>query len=156
MAKQIAVCGPSACSNSEARQAFEIGELLAESGATVICGGGPGVMAAAARGAHTNGGLVIGIRPDDDPTTASTYLSAVVVTGMGEARNGIIVKSADAVIVVGGSWGTMSEVALALRRGIPVVSLAGWSVIDADGAAVAGLTTVRTPEEAVAAALLER
>jgi uncharacterized protein (TIGR00725 family) len=153
MTKQIAVCGPSACSTGEARQAFEIGELLAAAGATVICGGGPGVMAAVARGAQRAGGLVIGVRPDDDPSTASPYLSAVVVTGMGEARNGIIVKSADAVIVIGGSWGTMSEVALALRRGIPVVSLAGWSVVDADGTMVPGITTVGSADDAVSAAL---
>jgi hypothetical protein len=72
---------------------------------------------------------------------------------MGEARNGIIVKSADAVIVIGGSWGTMSEVALALRRGIPVVSLAGWSVVDADGTMVPGITTVGSADDAVSAAL---
>jgi uncharacterized protein (TIGR00725 family) len=157
MPAQVAVCGPSACSAAEARLAYEIGELIADSGATLICGGGPGVMAAAARGAHTKGGLVIGIRPDDDPSTASPYLSAVVVTGMGEARNGIIVKSADAVIVVGGSWGTMSEVALAMRRGgIPVISLGGWSVLDDLGQPTHGIIVVRTPEQAVAAALREQ
>jgi uncharacterized protein (TIGR00725 family) len=154
MPAQVAVCGPSACSPGEARLAYEIGELLAAEGATLICGGGPGVMAAAARGAHTNEGLVIGIRPDDDASTASPYLSAVVVTGMGEARNGIIVKSADAVIVVGGSWGTMSELALAMRRGgIPVIQLGGWSVVDESGTPVPGLIRVQTPEEAVAVAL---
>ncbi len=152
-ARQIAVCGPSACSHAEARIAFEVGELLAEAGVTLLCGGGAGVMAAAARGAHDNGGLVIGIRPDDDPSTASTHLSAVVATGMGEARNAIIVRSADAVIVIGGSWGTLSELALSMRTGTPVVCVGGWTIADLNGDEVPGPLRVATAEQAVAAAL---
>jgi uncharacterized protein (TIGR00725 family) len=154
MTVQVSVSGPADCSDETARLAYEVGSLLATAGATVLCGGGPGVMAAAARGAREHGGLVIGIRPDDaSPGTRENDLSAVVVTGMGQARNVILVLSADAVISVGGSWGTLSEIAHAMRRGVPVISLAGWQVVDTDGAAVPGPRAVATPEEAVRAAL---
>jgi uncharacterized protein (TIGR00725 family) len=129
-----------------------VGELLAEAGAVVICGGGAGVMAAVAEGARSRNGTVIGIRPAGDRAGASPDLTATIVTDMGEARNAIIVASADAVIAVGGSWGTLSEVALAERRGdIPVVSLGGWTVLDADGRPVGGIRPASSPEEAVAA-----
>ncbi|MCQ4079480.1 TIGR00725 family protein [Streptomyces sp. RB6PN25] len=154
MVFQVAVCGPGECSAQERGQAYRVGELLAEHGSVVVCGGGAGVMAAVAEGARSRGGLVIGIRPDRDRGTASPHLSAVVLTGMGEARNAVIVASADAVIAVGGSWGTLSEIALAKRRGgIPVVSLTGWHLTDAQGAPVSGITYVATAEEAVAEAL---
>ncbi|MEV6597559.1 TIGR00725 family protein [Actinoplanes sp. NPDC051346] len=154
MAPQVAVCGPRACTDAEAQQARRVGELLAERGAVVLCGGGTGVMAAVAAGARSRGGLVVGIRPNDSRQDASPDLSATVVTNMGEARNAIIVWSADAVISVGGSWGTLSEVALAMRRGgIPVVALGGWRIARADGEAVPGIRYVDTPQLAVAEAL---
>jgi uncharacterized protein (TIGR00725 family) len=154
MAIQVAVCGPSACTAQEERHAHRVGELLAARGAVVVCGGGTGVMAAVARGAHSAGGLVIGVRPGQGHAGASPHLSAVIATNMGEARNAIIVWSADAVIAIGGSWGTLSEVALAMRRGdIPVVSLGGWRLVDADGAAVPGILAVDSPERAVEVAL---
>ena len=111
---QVSVCGPSAPTGDDERNAYRVGELLAERGAVVICGGGPGVMAAVAAGARARGGLVVGVRPDSDPATASPDLSVAVLTGMGDARNAIIVNSADAVIAIGGSWGTLSEFALAV------------------------------------------
>jgi uncharacterized protein (TIGR00725 family) len=130
--------------------AYRIGELLADQGAIVICGGGIGVMAAVAAGARSHGGTIIGIRPGNTREDASPDLTATIVTNIGEARNAIIVWSADAVIVVGGSWGTLSELALAKRRGgIPVVSIGGWRMIDADGAEVPGVEHVDTAEEAV-------
>lgn len=154
MARQIAVCGPASCGEPEAANAYRIGQLLAEAGAVVLCGGGAGVMAAAAAGVRSRGGVVVGIRPDDGRDGASPDLSVTIVTNMGEARNAIIVWSADAVIVVGGSWGTLSEVALANRRGgIPVISLGGWRVIDDVGEAVPGVQHVDSPEEAVRLAL---
>ena len=107
--------------------------LLAEAGVVVLCGGGSGVMAAVVHGVRSVDGLVIGIGPGDDLDDATPGLSAVVATGMGEARNAVLVRSADAVIVVGGSWGTLSELALARRAGIPVVGLRSWKVLDADG-----------------------
>lgn len=138
----------------EAAHAYRIGQLLAEAGAVVLCGGGPGVMAAVAAGARAAHGLVVGIRPDAYRANASPDLSVTVATNMGEARNAIIVGSADAVIAVGGSWGTLSEVALAKRRGgIPVISLAGWRVVDQEGQPVPGVDHVSTPEAAVSLAL---
>ncbi len=157
MTLQVAVCGPREATDHEAAVAFEIGQLLADRGAVVICGGGTGVMAAVAAGARSRGGLVVGIRPSGDRRDASPDLSATVVTNMGEARNAIIVWSADAVITVGGSWGTLSELALARRRGdIPVVSVRGWRVVTADGDEVPGVQHVASAAEAVEAALVGR
>lgn len=116
----------------------------------VICGGGIGVMEAVAAGVRAENGLVIGVRPNDSREGACPDLSAVVVTNMGEARNAVIVWSADAVIAIGGSWGTLSEVALAMRRGnIPVVSLGGWTILDADGKPVPGIENATDPADAV-------
>jgi uncharacterized protein (TIGR00725 family) len=152
-AVQVAVCGPSSCTAAETADARRVGELLAQRGAVVICGGGGGVMAAATAGARAAGGTVVGVLPGRSSEGAAPGLSAAVITGMGEARNAIIVQSADAVITVGGSWGTLSEVALAMRGGVPVVSLPGWHVTDADGTPVTGILHATTPEEAVTAAL---
>ncbi len=150
MPVQVAVCGPRECTAAERDAAHRVGQLLAERGAVVVCGGGAGVMAAVAAGARSRGGVVVGIRPDGGREGASPDLTAVVVTNMGEARNAVVVWSADGVIVVGGSWGTLSELALAKRRGgVPVVSLHGWRVLDADGAEVPGIAHVATAEEAV-------
>ncbi|MBT8223917.1 MAG: TIGR00725 family protein [Dactylosporangium sp.] len=150
MVFQVAVCGPAACTDQDRDRAYRVGELLARRGAVVICGGGTGVMAAVAAGASGAGGTVIGIRPGGSREDACEGLSATIVTNMGEARNAIIVASAEAVIAVGGSWGTLSEVALAIRRGaIRVVSLGGWQILDANGAPVPGIHHVETPEAAV-------
>lgn len=155
MRNQVAVCGPRECTAEEHAKAYRVGQLLARRGAIVICGGGTGVMAAAAAGARALGGFVIGIRPGDSAADSNPDLTAVIVTNLGEARNAIIVWSADAVIAIGGSWGTLSEVALAKRRGgIPVVTLGGWSVHGPDGAPLPDAPLVATtPEEAVALAL---
>lgn len=134
--------------------AHRVGELLAERGATVIRGGGTGVMEAVAAGARSRGGLVIGIRPAGSREGANEHLSATIVTNLGEARNAVIVWSADAVISVGGSWGTLSEVALAKRRGdIPVVCLNGWRIVGGDGSEVPGIAHVDSAEVAVSTAL---
>lgn len=135
-AVQVAVCGPRQCTEADAENALAVGRFLAEAGAIVLCGGGAGVMAAVAAGASEAGGLVIGIRPDDDPATVCAGLSAVIRTNMGEARNAVLVASADAVIVIGGSWGTLSEFALAHHRGTPVVTLGGWQLLDSSGTPV--------------------
>ncbi|MEU4365878.1 dethiobiotin synthetase [Micromonospora chersina] len=150
---QVAVCGPAEATPAELAAARRVGELLAARGVTVLCGGGGGVMAAVAAGARDRAGLVIGIRPDDG-SAPGPELSASVVTNMGQARNAILVWSADAVIAVGCSWGTLSEVALAMRRGgMPVVVLGGWRVVDADGVPVPGPAHATTPEDAVRLAL---
>lgn len=154
MPYQVAVCGPGDCTDREASHARRIGELLAERGAVVICGGGGGVMAAVAAGARSRDGIVVGIRPNDNRDGAAPDLSVIVITNLGEARNAVIVWSADAVIVVGGSWGTLSELALARRRGdVPVISLGGWQVLDRDGSPVPGIDHVVSPEQAVTLAM---
>jgi uncharacterized protein (TIGR00725 family) len=154
---QVAVCGPRECTDAEAAAARRVGELLAEEGVTILCGGGSGVMAAVAAGGRSRDGLVLGIRPNDSRDGSSPDLSATIVTNLGEARNAVIVWSADAVIAVGGSWGTLSEVALAKRRGgIRVVSLGGWAMVDAEGRSVDGLDVADSPEQAVELALRDR
>ncbi|MEU7144303.1 TIGR00725 family protein [Nocardia sp. NPDC046473] len=150
---QVAVCGPRECSAVEAEHARQVGRLLAAAEVTVLCGGDTGVMAAVAEGASSAGGLVIGVRPDTDRDTACAGLSAVLFTGMGEARNAILVASADAVIIIGGSWGTLSELALARSRGIPVIALGTWQIFDADGTPLAATISATDPADAVARAL---
>ena len=154
MAYQVAVCGPHECTDAEAARAHRVGELLADAGSVVLCGGGGGVMAAVAAGVRARNGIVVGIRPGDSRDGASPDLSVAVLTNMGQARNAVIVTSADAVIAVGGSWGTLSEVALAMRRGnVAVISLGGWRIVDANGEPVPGVTAVESPEAAVSLAL---
>jgi uncharacterized protein (TIGR00725 family) len=154
VALQVAVCGPRYCTEGDAENARRVGELLAEQGAVIICGGGVGVMAAVAAGARSRNGLVIGIRPNGSREGASPDLSATIVTNMGEARNAVIVWSADAIISIGGSWGTLSEIALGMRRGeTPVIALGGWKVIEADGSPVPGIQYVNTPADAVEQAI---
>lgn len=125
----VAVVGSSCCSQEEARLAESVGELLAQERAILICGGLGGVMEAACKGAKSKGGLTVGILPGDDPGAANPWVDIPVVTGLGEARNVIVVKSAQAVIAIGGGYGTLSEIAFALRSGIPVVGLNTWSLV---------------------------
>ncbi len=147
MPYQVAVCGPAECTDLEREHAYRIGALLADRGAVLLCGGGTGVMAGATDGARSRGGLVVAIRPD---TERAGGASVTVGTGLGQARNAVLVNSADAVIAIGGSWGTLSEVALAMRRGgVPVVTLGGWRIVDAAGAPVPGIVVADTPEAAV-------
>ncbi|NWF77015.1 MAG: TIGR00725 family protein [Chloroflexi bacterium] len=124
----IAVIGDSSCSSEEARLAETVGELLAQRGATVICGGLGGVMEAVCRGAKSTGGLTVGILPGQDVSTANPWVDIPLVTGMGEARNVVVAKSAQAVIAIGGGYGTLSEIAYALKNGIPVIGLNTWSL----------------------------
>jgi uncharacterized protein (TIGR00725 family) len=144
------VCGPSDCTGRERDDAYEVGRLLAARGAVVICGGYGGVMAAVTEGARSAGGLVAGVLSGSDRAEAHPGLSVAIATGMGQARNAAIVGSADAVIVIGGSWGTLSELAIAMRRGsIPVVCLGGWEILGTGGHPIAGPVRASTPEEAV-------
>lgn len=154
MAFQVAVCGPNDCTAEEHAAAYEVGVLLARRGATVLCGGGTGVMAAVAAGVRSAQGTVIGILPGRDKSAGNADLTVAIATNIGEARNAILIASADAVIAVGGSWGTLSEIAFAARRGgIPVVCVNGWRILDHHGAEVEGITPVATAREAVDAAL---
>ena len=151
MPLQVAVCGPRNCPEGDWTRAYEVGRLLAEREAVLVCGGHGGVMAAAAAGARSCGGIVIGVLPGADRAGASPDLTVAVPTGLGEGRNNVIVNCADAVIVVGGSWGTLSELALAMRAGrVPVVQLGGWRVLDEEGRPLSGIRHAATPEEALA------
>ncbi|MET9339766.1 MULTISPECIES: TIGR00725 family protein [unclassified Nonomuraea] len=150
MAVQVAVCGPRECSAADRDNARELGRLLAERGAVVVCGGYAGVMEEVAAGARAAGGTVVGILSRADREGANPHLTIVVPTGMGEARNGVIVNCGDAVIVVGGSWGTLSELALAMRKGrVPVVRLGGWQVLDEQGHPLPGVRYATSPEHAL-------
>jgi uncharacterized protein (TIGR00725 family) len=124
----IAIIGDSSCSPEEAQLAESVGELLAQQGATVVCGGLGGVMEAVCRGVKSKGGLTVGILPGQDPSTANPWVDIPVVTGLGEARNVAVVKSAQAVIAIGGRYGTLSEIAYALKSSIPVIGLNTWSL----------------------------
>ena len=138
----VAVVGPGTAAGETYERAREVGRLVAGRGGTVVCGGLGGVMEAAARGAREGGGTAIGILPDEDRNRANGYLSFSVVTGIGQARNLAVVCSGDVVIAVGGGYGTLSELGLAMKVRRPVVSLGGWdlgdsvSVVDTPGAAV--------------------
>jgi uncharacterized protein (TIGR00725 family) len=122
----VSVIGGGSCGAAEQALAEEVGRLVAQEGATLVCGGMGGVMEAAARGAKKAGGTTIGILPGHDRAEANPYIDHVLTTGIGHARNLAVVSSGDAVIAVGGGYGTLSEIALAARIGRPVVILAGW------------------------------
>lgn len=124
----IAIIGDSSCSTEEAKVAETVGELLAQRGATIICGGLGGVMEAVCRGAKSKGGLTIGILPGEDSSMANTWVDIPIATGVGYARNMAVVKSAQAVIAIGGNYGTLSEIAYALKRNIPVIGLNTWAL----------------------------
>ena len=125
----IAVIGGTAASEKTTDDAYQTGCQIARRGAVLVCGGLGGVMEAASRGAAENGGLVVGILPSADRADANAHVSIAIPTGMGMARNAVVVQSAQVVIAFPGSFGTLSEIALALTAGIPVVHLPGaWNV----------------------------
>lgn len=125
--------------------AEEVGRLLAEAGAIVVSGGLGGVMEAASKGAREAGGTTLGILPSVDRREANPWLTVAVPTGMGEARNALVVRAAEGVIAVGGEWGTLSEIAFARKTGKPVVGLQSWEL--------EGVDRFGSPAEAVAAVL---
>jgi uncharacterized protein (TIGR00725 family) len=124
----VAVIGATNATEWELATAEEVGRLLAEGGYVLVCGGLGGVMDAAARGCESAAGTSIGILPGDDRELSSRHLTVAVATGFGEARNAIVARSADAVIAVGGEFGTLSEIALALKMGKPVIGLGTWEL----------------------------
>lgn len=148
MTHYVAVCGAGIAAQEEASLAEEVGRRLAERGAIVLCGGLGGVMEAAARGAVGAGGIAVGLLPGDDRTGAAPPLTLALPTGMGEGRNALIARAADAVIAIGGEWGTLSEIALALKMGKPVVGLGTWD-LDGRKAPGPGPVQAETAEEAV-------
>lgn len=143
----IAVVGPGDDADPTIlADAERVGELLARAGHAVVTGGLGGVMAAASRGASRAGGRVVALLPGTDRGAANEHADVVVATGLGQGRNALVVRSADAIIGVGGSWGTLSEIAMAMRVGTPVVWLHGWQI---DGPSDA-VPTARSAEDAVA------
>ncbi|MDD3718275.1 MAG: TIGR00725 family protein [Actinomycetota bacterium] len=124
----IGVIGGQICSEEEERMAYELGGLLAKKGAVIVCGGLGGVMEAACRGAREEGGVTIGVLPGPFRGDANPYVDYVIATDMGQARNAIIVRTADAVVAVGGEYGTLSEIAMALKMGKKVVALSSWEI----------------------------
>jgi uncharacterized protein (TIGR00725 family) len=148
----IAVCGPDPASPEVAAQAEQIGRLLAKEGAVLVCGGLGGVMEAAARGVETEGGTSIGLLPDSDRRRANRHLSLSIPTGIGEMRNSLVVRAADAVIAVAGGFGTLSEIAFALKTDTPVVGLGTWE-LGKEGRPVEAFARVDSPESAVREAL---
>jgi len=143
--RYVAVCGASEATPSQLDAAREVGRLLARGGAVVINGGFGGVMAAASEGAARGGGTVVGILPDSDRAGVNNHITIAIATGLGQARNAVIVTAADSVIAIGHGWGTLSEISLAMRLERPVFALDSWDVN--------GLEVVKTPAEAVRRAL---
>jgi uncharacterized protein (TIGR00725 family) len=153
MATQIAVVGGSEATEPVAAMAAAVGSALASAGALIVCGGLGGVMEAACRGAKSAGGLTVGILPGRDPSAANPWVDVVIATGLGEARNALVVGSAAAVIAVDGEYGTLSEIALALRAGIPVIGLGTWLLTRPDGETDTGITVLEDPGAAATMAM---
>ena len=126
--KLIAVIGGSKSSAEESKLAEEVGREVAKRSAILVCGGLGGVMEAACRGANSEGGLTIGVLPGDNSREANEYVQIPIITGIGYARNVVVAKSAQAVIAIGGSYGTLTEIGYALQNGVPVIGLNTWSI----------------------------
>jgi uncharacterized protein (TIGR00725 family) len=150
--KVIAVIGSREASPDELKLAEDVGRELAKQGAVLVCGGLTGVMEAVCRGASSAGGLTVGILPGDNAKTANPYVQVPIVTGMGYARNIAVIKSAQAVIAIGGSYGTLSEIAHALQSGIPVIGLGTWT-ISRNSQEDTSIIRIEKPGDAVALAL---
>ena len=153
----ISVVGAGRPTPETEAMAEQVGAELGRRGVTLVCGGGPGVMAAACRGAKSSGGQTIGILPGNDPTEANQWVDFPICTGLGNGRNVVVVKSGRAVIAVGGFYGTLSEIALALDSGIPVVGLGSWELKrggELDHGIIVASSAVDAVEKALAAAVV--
>jgi uncharacterized protein (TIGR00725 family) len=150
--KFVSVIGASKATAAELRMAETVGRELAKHGAAVVCGGLGGIMEAACRGASEEGGLTIGILPGDDRKTANPYIQIPIVSSIGFARNAAVAKTGQAVIAIGGAYGTLSEIAFALQSGIPVIGLNSWSPCR-NGRADESIINIDDPAAAVAMAL---
>lgn len=148
----IAVVGPGEAGEHELALAETAGAEVAAAGAVLVCGGLGGVMEAACRGARSRGGTTVGLLPGSDRSAANGWVQIAIPTGLGEVRNALVVRAADALVAVGVGWGTLSEIALALKAGRPVIGIGSWELAR-DGQAVEGIVAMDDPAEAVAAAL---
>jgi uncharacterized protein (TIGR00725 family) len=143
---RIGVIGSATCDAETAAVARRVGELIARADAVLVCGGRGGVMQAAAEGARESDGLTVGILPGENPTDANPGIVVAIPTGLGDARNAVVVNASDAVIAIAGAWGTLSEAAFCLKKGVPLVRLRS-ELPDLP------VPAVETPEEAVEWAL---
>jgi uncharacterized protein (TIGR00725 family) len=150
--RYASVAGPRNCDEETAGLAYAVGRGLAEAGFTVVTGGEGGAMEAASRGAHEGGGMVVGVLPGTDRSSANVHADVTVATGIGHGRNLAVVASGDVLVAVGGDWGTLSEIALAGVVGRPVVALGGWRVEHSRGLP-SEVHYAESVEEAVALAL---
>lgn len=149
----VAVCGGSAFDEAAARVAREVGARLAREGAVVLCGGGGGVMEAVCEGARSEGGLSVGFLPGETRDDANPYVDVALPTGVGEMRNMLLVRASDVVIAISGEFGTLSEIAFALRLDIPVVGVDTWE-LQKKGRVSDAIVTASSAEEAVDRALV--
>lgn len=143
---QIGVIGAGECSATAASVAYEVGKCIARNRAVLVCGGLGGVMEHAARGAHDEGGLTVGILPGFETSDANPYIDIALPTGLSHARNILVVRASQAVIAVEGSYGTLSEIAIALKLGKPVIGLNTWDIGPE-------IIKAESPEDAVAQAV---
>jgi uncharacterized protein (TIGR00725 family) len=148
----VAVVGGGNALAQDIEAARRVGAELARAGAVLVCGGLGGVMEAACRGAHDHGGLTVGILPGNDRSIANPHVDVSIPTGMGEARNFLVVRSSDALVAVSGEYGTLSEIAFALATGVPVIGLSTWE-LSKRGETDSRVLRAESPEEAVALAL---
>ena len=149
----VAVVGSGGAPREDLEVAEAVGRGLASRGAVVVCGGLGGAMEAACRGAKAAGGTTVGILPGLDREAANGFVDVAIPTGLGEARNALVVRAADVLIAVGGSWGTLSEIALALRTGKRVVGVGTWELARPGGGPVGGIEHAAGAAEAVSLAL---
>ncbi|MGI8942485.1 MAG: TIGR00725 family protein [Actinomycetota bacterium] len=148
----VSVAGSGEVAPEVAALAEEVGSLLAKGGAVLVCGGLGGVMDSACRGAKSEGGVTVGILPGTSRADANDHVDVALPTGLGEARNALVARAGDALIAIGGEFGTLSEIGLALKMGTPVVGLGTWEVRKG-GEAADAITPAATPSEAVNLAL---
>jgi uncharacterized protein (TIGR00725 family) len=151
-ALQISVIGAGQGDEEMLDDAEEVGRGIAEAGAVLVCGGRTGVMEAASKGAAEAGGTVVGVIPTLSTDDANPYVTHAIATGIGEARNLAVVASGQAVIAIGGEWGTLSEIAYARKLGRPVVAIQSWTLRNRAGTDL-GIVEAETAQRAVQAAL---
>lgn len=144
----IGVIGAGRCDARTFDIAYEVGKLVAQRGAILVCGGLGGVMEAACKGAKSKAGLTLGILPSEDRKQANPYVDVAVPTDLGEARNALVVRAADVLIAVGGEFGTLSEIALALKIGKPIVGIGTWELAKG-GRPIEAILVAKDPHEAV-------
>ncbi len=151
----VAVIGGGSAGQEDCDRALRVGRALARAGAVVITGGLGGVMEAAGRGARHAGGINLAILPGNERQAANVFVDVAVASGLGEGRNLLVVRNADSVVAVGGEFGTLSEIALALQAGVPVIGLGTWELAKAGEPPRPGVIEASSPEEAAELALQE-